>query len=350
MAGLEFTKLPLLVQTAYARLLDLLLTAEVGGQPEGSMVSKSIRGRRYWYAQRNEGGKKVQSYIGPETPEVLALVERWQRRRDEKTSRAELVAMARAGGAQVLGAAESQVLERLAPVFHVGAVLVGSHAFTVIGNALGVRWQEAIARTEDVDIAHDYRIALALAHDAPPADLRQALGDASPRFSVLNPTHPATAFRLRGSAIEVELLTPMVGRERSKPIEIPVLGAAATPLRFLDYLIEETQPGAVMGGSGVLVNVPRPGRFALHKLVVAARRGNRGSAHGKAPKDRAQASALLRVLLAELPGEVTLAWKALCKRGKAWSDAAGASLGLLAPDLSSELRRIGVRVPGKPGK
>ena len=37
----------------------------------------------------------------------------------------------------------------------------------------------------------------------------------------------------------------------------------AQPLRFLDHLIEDTQPGAVLGGSGVLVNVPRPGPFAF---------------------------------------------------------------------------------------
>ena len=55
--------------------------------------------------------------------------------------------MARAGGAAILGAAEAQVLERLSPVFRVGGVLVGSHAFAVIGNSLGVRWQDAIPVT-----------------------------------------------------------------------------------------------------------------------------------------------------------------------------------------------------------
>ena len=258
--------------------------------------------------------------------------------------------MARAGGAQVLAAAEAQVLERLSPIFRVGGVLVGSNAFAVIGNSLGVRWQEATARTEDVDIAHDYRIAVAMAHDGPPANIRQALGDPLPRFSVLSPTHPATAFRVRGTSIDVEILTPLIGKDRGKPIEIPVLGIAATPLRFLDYLIEDTQPGAVLGGSGVLVNVPRPGRFAFHKLVVASRRGAGSSAHSKAPKDRAQASALLRLLISDLPGEIALAWKALCRRGKAWSDAASISLRLLDPDLVSELRRFGVKAPGSAGK
>ena len=66
MAVAEFSKLPLLTQTAYARLLDLLLTSEAGSPADSaSLVSKTIGGRRYWYAQRREGGKKVQSYIGP---------------------------------------------------------------------------------------------------------------------------------------------------------------------------------------------------------------------------------------------------------------------------------------------
>src|SRR6185503_13792998 len=122
-------------------------------------------------------------------------------------------------------------------------------------------------------------------------------------------------------------------KERKGPIHIEALGVAATPLRFLDYLIEDTQPGAVLGGSGVLVNVPRPDRFALHKLIVASRRSRGGIGTTKAPKDRAQAGALLQVLLSELPGEVTLAWKDLSKRGKAWIAAAASSLARLDEDL-----------------
>ncbi len=138
-----------------------------------------------------------------------------------------------------------------------------------------------------------------------------------PRFSVLDPDDPATTFRVRSTEVEVEILTPSVGRERARAIQIPTLGTAATPLRFLDYLIEETQPGAILGGTGALVNVPRPGRFALHKLIVAARRGARGVSVTKAAKDRAQASAPLQVLVPESPGEITLAWKSLARRGLA---------------------------------
>jgi hypothetical protein len=338
-----YLKLPLLAQTAYARLLDLLLTVEAGDPVSGAtLVSKTIRGRRYWYAQRQEGAKKVQRYIGPETPEVNALIERWRRSRSDANTRAELIAMARAGGAYVIGAAEADVLTRLAPVFRIGGVLVGSHAFVVIGNMLGVKWQEAMVRTEDVDIAHDHRIAVALARESEAADIPRSLGDAVPKFSALSPTDPATSFRVRGMDVEVEVLTPLIGKERTKPIHVAPLGVAATPLRFLDYLIEDTQPGAVLGGAGVLVNVPRPGRFALHKLIVASRRNRATAGPTKSVKDRAQAAALLRVLISELPGEISIAWKELAARGRAWTSAAAMSLARMDDDLLVQLRRIGV--------
>ena len=96
MVDVGFKRLPLLTQTAYARLLDALLTAEAGDPLSGAtLVSKTIRGRRYWYAQRRESGKKIQSYIGPETAEVTGVIEGgWRRGRAEASTRGELIAMA----------------------------------------------------------------------------------------------------------------------------------------------------------------------------------------------------------------------------------------------------------------
>ena len=332
----EFTRLSLLAQTAYARLVDRLLTSETGSMLEGaSLVSKRIKGHTYWYVQRTEGGKKRQTYLGRETPVILELVERWRRARVAAESREELVAIARAGGVHVVTAAEAKVFGQLAPAFTMGGVLIGSHAFAVIGNLLGVRWQEAVLRTDDVDLAHDPTIAVAMTADLQPMSLPADL-DAAPLFSVLDPTSPATSFQVRGTHVQVDLLTPMLGKTSPRPVQIPALGAAAMPIRFLDYLIEETQPGAVVGGPGTLVNVPRPGRFALHKLLVAGRRATATMA--KARKDRLQASALLRVLLADLPGELTLAWKALVARGRSWTHGVRESVGLLEPDLVAALR------------
>jgi len=337
-----FIRLSLATQTAYARLLDQLLTAEIDGLPAGaSLVSKLIGGHRYWYLQRTQDGKKRQTYLGRQTPELEVMVETRRRTREDAAARAETIAMARAGGALVPAAAEARVFELLSDVFRMGGVLVGSHAFAVLGNALGVRWQDAIVRTEDIDIAHDHRISVALSEQVPPINLPKALGDVIPRLSILNPTEPATSFHVRGTQIDVDLLTPLVGRERPGPIRIEALDAAATSLRFLDYLIEETQPAAIVGASGVLVNLPRPGRFALHKLVVASRRAAAGAT--KATKDRAQATVLLRVLLADLPGEITLAWKALSSHGRAGIKAARDSLARLDGDVRAGLEPLGIK-------
>ena len=80
----------------------------------------------------------------------------------------------------------------------------------------------------------------------------------------------------------------------------------------------------------------------MHKLIIAARRGAAPAGPSKAPKDRAQAAALLRLLVAELPGEITLAWKALSARGRAWRNAATASLRLFPPELVASLRDLGI--------
>lgn len=56
--------------------------------------------------------------------------------------------------------------------------------------------------------------------------------------------------------------------------------------------------------AGVLINVPNPARFALHKLVVSCHRP--AAQHAKVGKDIQQASELLSGLLDDRPGDVWL--------------------------------------------
>lgn len=342
---MRFARLALTAQTAYARLLDTLLTAEAGGAFDAgvTLTSKRIKGYNYWYSQRYVDGKKVQSYLGRESPELLQTLERWRRGREVAASRAELVAVARAAGAYAVSAGEARILAMLAPAFQRGAVLVGSHAFAVLGTSLGVRWQDASVRTEDVDLVHDPSIAVVVEADLKPIELDKVLGGAIPLFDIVNPTSPATTFRARGEQIEVDLLTPLVGRARQEPVLVPLLGAAATPLRFLDYLVEENQPGAVIGGQGAFVRIPRPGRFTLHKLVVASRRTPQTGGAAKATKDRLQASALVELLDMDLPGELELAWAALKNQGNAWVSAVRESVSRLDSDIVETLAKYEIR-------
>ena len=63
----------------------------------------------------------------------------------------------------------------------------------------------------------------------------------------------------------------------------------------------------------MLVTVPDAGRYALHKLAVAERRGH-GPTSIKAQKDRRQAAALIEVLADARPGLLAAAARAALRR------------------------------------
>lgn len=336
-------RLSLFVQTIYSQLLEDLRDAAavtpVGTRP-GSFVEKTIQGKRYWYLQVTRGGKQVQKYLGPHSDELYDLIERV---RASTRLRKNLSSMAAAGGAYVAPSAHRAVLGMLADagLFQGGAVLVGAHAFGVYGNMLGAKWDRDLTHTQDNDLAHDPRMAIAVArHHA--IDLPRKLDEWSKMTflpvppSPLNPTHPVTSFRVRGGELKLELLTPLRGRERDAPIQLPQLKVAAQPLRFLDYLIEDPVQAAVVGGDGVLVNVPQPARFALHKLLIAGRRNT----PDKRRKDLAHAESLCWVLVDDDPGELADAWAAVSSRGKKWSKGARDGLAKLDEAVRARVAEV----------
>jgi hypothetical protein len=345
-------RLPLSVQTQYSELVQQLLHAAAEGPivRGGSLIQKTIKGRVYWYLQQ-DGTRRRQTYLGPDGPElepVLAGIrERIASARTATTDRGALVSMIAAAGGHRASAAETKIMQFLegAGLFRLGGVLVGTHAFTTYANMLGVRWTVATVGTRDVDIVHDEHISLALAEDLGAADLESARRDAATGVELwpipsFDRRSPSTSFKVRNTELHVDLLVPLVGRDRHAPVRLPALNAAAQPLRFLDYVIEETHPAAVVGGDGVLVNVPSPARFALHKLIVA---GLRPVSHAaKARKDRVQAAQLLQVLLDDRAADVRRAFAALKKRGPGWLKHLRASLALIPSDLRGALAEVGI--------
>ena len=125
------------------------------------------------------------------------------------------------GGAGTVSAVEARVFELLerAGVFLAGGVLVGSHAFALYGNMLGVRWASEVTRTQDVDIAAEQHLVIGVPDVE--IDLRKAIIDSELGFieiPALNRRSPSTKFRIRGRQLSVDILTPMLGRASSKPI------------------------------------------------------------------------------------------------------------------------------------
>jgi hypothetical protein len=317
-----FRRLPLTAQTAYSGLLARLqedALVELGGTP----VLRDRGGRQYWYAVQRLADHAVERYLGPDTDEVRERVERARRvnedlRRRER-ERGRLVRMCRATGLPRVGAQTGKVLLALAKagIFRLHGVLVGTHAFRCYPTLLGVAIPEAHAATEDIGLAAFHSISVALDDHLDPA-LVDALRQVAPFVARPSLHGQPTAWRDHDSGTLVELLAPNEGPEREEPVELPALGAWAQPLRFLDYLIHELAQAAVLYRSGILVNVPQPARYAVHKLIVATRRHR--SAAAKAGKDIEQATALIGVLAEDRPDELEEALLEVRDRGPSWRE------------------------------
>ena len=251
-----------------------------------------------------------------------------------------LCSLLRVGGAQVADAATARVLKALAEagIFHADGVLVGTHAFVVIGNLLGVKWTGASLMTQDIDIAAEANISVALPDAA--ADVPGVLEGLEMGFLPvphLDARKPSTSFKVRRRGLRVDLLTPLRGRRASGPLTLRRFNAAAQQLPFLDYLIERPVRGVVVNGGGILVHVPDPARFGLHKLIVPGER--EATSHTKREKDLRQAAQVLSVLLEERPGDINVAWDDIVRRGKCWTRRVMAGV--------SSLKRIDPGVSGR---
>ena len=337
--GAGFRRLPLTVQTAYADLLARLqedAVLELGGTP----VLRERGGRRYWYSARRLADHTIERYLGPDTDDVRARVERAQRVNEDlkqrEKQRGRLARMCREGGLPRVDAQTGKVLLALskAGIFRLRGVIVGTHAFRCYPGLLGVEIPEARAVTEDIDVAAFHSVSVALDDRLDPA-LAEALKQIGPFVARPGLHRQPTASRDDESGVLVELLTPNEGPDRDEPLELPALGAYALPLRFLDYLIHEPTQAAALYRSGVLVNVPQPARYAIHKLIVATRRMS--SAAAKASKDIDQSAALIRVLAQDRPDELEEAFTEARRRGSAWREAVDRGARRLPPDARAAL-------------
>lgn len=298
------------VLNAYSDLHGACLSPAFNGAGV-SFTRKKIKGQVYIYVSAKVGTTPVQRYLGPDNNETQALIQRekqlWESTSTARSTRARLVNMVLAGGIPGPTPQEGKVLRMLerAGVFLSGGILIGTPAFRIMSAMLGASWKGHFS-TRDLDIAADYRFSVAVQQQQ--INLKEVLEQTGMGFievPTLNPKNPSTRYKMRGDEYIVELFTPEIGKPNSKPIQIPYLNAAAEPLRYLDYLMEETQTAAIPFDVGLLVNVPDPARFAIHKLVISQRRQTAFAAKSK--KDIDQARQLLEVLLDIRPGAIIAA-------------------------------------------
>ena len=331
-------------QAVYSELLERLQLAEIQelAEQEGSFVRRLVKGNPYWYLRRRIGDRINERYIGPDTPQLLERIETLKAQSkdamDAAKGRRDLIRRLRSDGYLMTDRRTGQVIEELARagVFRLNGVLIGTHAFRCYSALLGVRLQHEFAETGDVDIAQDSSVSLGIHESTDPA-IGDALAKAERFVEIpdLNPKNPSTGWQTTDQELRVDMLTPLTGKPREGIVELPAFGTYATALRFLDFLLVETVRAAVLTGSGVLVRVPTPERYALHKLIVAQRRAT--TSRDKAQKDLAQAETLIEALLEDREDDLMDAWSDLIGRGRKWKTEAMKSVRSLPDHLRRPL-------------
>ena len=346
-----YTDLSLTAQTGYSQLLDAALSAEhmrSVADLSGSFAPKTVKGHRYWYFQYTEpSGQLRQIFVGPESDAVKTLIER----KSVAGATGALTALARS--AIALGCADVlprhfRVIRRLAEYgfFRAGGVLIGTHAFLAFGNMLGVAWTQS-ARTQDIDFAHAGKsLALVL-----PADIEvqtheaiQSLDMGFLPLSGLSSKAGATYLNPREPDFRLDFLTTL-HRGGETPFEHPRLHVMLQPLKFMEFSLEDVQQAVLFCAEGaVVVNLPHPARYALHKMLVYGERSGTFAAKGN--KDVIQAGSLLALLKERRPWEVEEAWADLTARGKGW--ASRVKQGLRAVDKAFPLMQLRdwLKLPG----
>lgn len=308
----------------------------------GSIEERIRGGRIYLYDKFRIGTAMKSRYLGEGTPELRARVERAAELKAAAEARREKMArLARVLRAEGFVATDQDTGSLLlafarAGLFRLGGTLIGTAAYALYQGELGVRFDsDELAQTGDIDFASFERLSVALEDkvEENPGGILQAL-----EFEPVPGVHDRQVWRWRqtnGEAL-VAFLTPAFGEETVKPL--PALGVSAQGLNYLNFLIAEPIPAVALYRSGVLVQIPRPERFAIHKLIVADRRRD-GPDQFKARKDRAQAAHLIGILAQDRPEDLQQAYLDARSRGPRWRERLEASLARL-PDTACLLQDI----------
>lgn len=314
------------LQTTYANLLQAHMNRPAF-EFEGSPFTRKLGNKTYWYANHRTapGAPLKQRYLGLDSDEMQTRIKEMQVQRqsqaDFRTYASGLVALLRAGGIAGPDRKTGPLLRTLANsgVFRLGGVLVGTHAFRHYDLTLGVHLSDNsgwATQTDDIDIAGFEKHSIAIEDSVDP-DLSKELSKLGFKPKPTINRKPSTSWILPDASYAIDFLTPSF-RDEEGPVEMPALKIWAQGLHFLDFLIADPIDAVTPYMEGLLVKIPRPERYAVHKLIVAQRRKS-GSA--KAKKDIEQARALIWAMTEDRPHELHAAIADADAKGPAWRKA-----------------------------
>jgi len=320
--------LPLSVHTTYQDLLSAHLDHAlhtIGGTP----FVKELPQGRYWYARQRIGDRPVDKYLGPDSEAMRSRIEGMQAQAEAdkmfEMRCALLVAQLRGAGLPTVDRQTGSLIQAMARagVFRLGGTLIGTQAFRLYSAELGHAFSGRLAVTQDVDIAAFENLKLAVQDKTDPSLPETLKSLALEPAPTLDPKGRPTRWRTPATGLLVEFLTPKM-QSRQEVLKLEPLDIYAQTLPFLNFLIADPIPAVALYRSGVLVQIPRPERYAIHKLIVAQRRT--GSGVAKIAKDLLQAETLIRVLSDDRPHELAASYEDAIGRGAKWRNAISASL------------------------
>lgn len=299
-----------LVTTLYSQLLEEALANQflmACPGSNGSIKKEQRKDSFFWYwIGRDHEGKTKRLYIGPDNADTRSLVEKLSDRKDEanvaKDSIRRTVQAYLAVGGQSNEPAHFNIMAMLADqhLFDKGITVVGSHAFVSLCNGLGIKSSSEFCKTTDLDFARPQGISLAIPDDRSlKTDIPAAIKAFDNHFfpvPELDRKQPSTSFSNNRTKVIIDFLT--VDRDSNKPVFFDDINVAATPLKFMDYLLGGNPfKGLIIGKYAIPVNLPDPARFAIHKLIISQERPMHLRA--KSTKDVRQAAHLLNYFKVE---------------------------------------------------
>ncbi|MBS0237611.1 MAG: nucleotidyltransferase domain-containing protein [Proteobacteria bacterium] len=301
---------------------DLLQSKSLGDIDHGSVSIRTIKGKDYLYVTTKDGGTRRQRSLGrANDPAAMAKAEAIReaanRARGLRTTVAALKKAHIPGPSLPLG----RVLEAIANagLFENGVILVGTAAYQTYPCLVGAHLPSSALMTNDADL-----LVTSFVSKDDPKDLEEILQRANPTFKAVMSRDDRMPKVFRSSDnFQVDVLTTF-GRGRKSPVIIDDLQCSAEALKFMEYLADESIEAVTLYGTGVLVSVPPPMRYAVHKLLIAQERKTNAP---KRNKDLKQAKDLIDVFLETDSDGFEDVLQEARGRGPSWKKNIDASLG-----------------------
>lgn len=280
----------------------------------------------YWVSRRRAGEKVVEQALGPDTPDLREKIEQAKEEQALAKAQAKLtsssISMLKSAGALAPDVQSGKLFAALskAGFFESGGVLGGTMAFRHYPLLLGMEAPEtSFLMTADMDLLASSSLKL----NFPEGSLSAQLLSLGIPLEPIFPMDPKDPMKWLYGEIELELLSPVARGGQASRLHEGV-GERVQALPFLEFSVDDTENAISLYRSGSLIRVPKPERYALHKLLVAESRT--GSFSAKSQKDLAQADWLIEALNEVRPYELYSAWENLQSRGKKWRSLASRAL------------------------